>query len=197
MLSESVEDVLQPQRTQWTQSQLCVSSLRMWVLRGPALYSPHTNVARAAADSPRTQLTTFMARYHPDIVKLARSALLIMRKRLPGTVEMVYDNYNALVIGFSPNERPSDAIFSIALYPRWVNVFFLQGATELADPERLLRGSGSRVRSIRLTSSQDLDTPAVRALMAQAIARADPPIDPKGRRKLVIRAVSAKQRPRR
>ena len=138
-----------------------------------------------------------MARYRPDIVKLARSALVTMRRRLPGTVEMVYDNYNALVIGFSPNERPSDAIFSIALYPRWVNVFFLQGATELADPERLLRGSGSRVRSIRLTSSQDLEKPAVRALMAQAIARADPPIDPKARRKLVIRSVSAKQRPRR
>jgi hypothetical protein len=138
-----------------------------------------------------------MARYRPDIVKLARSALVTMRKHLPGTVEMVYDNYNALVIGFSPNERPSDAIFSIALYPRWVNVFFLQGATELADPERLLRGSGSQVRSIRLTSSQDLDKPAVRALIAQAIARADPPIDPKARRKLVVRAVSAKQRPRR
>src|SRR5215510_8495449 len=78
-------------------------------IHGPALYSPDTNVARAAADSPRTQLTTFMARYRPDIVKLARSALVTMRRRLPGTVEMVYDNYNALVIGFSPNERPSDA----------------------------------------------------------------------------------------
>lgn len=138
-----------------------------------------------------------MARYHPAVAKLGRSALLTMRRRLPGTVEMVYDNYNALVIGFSPNERPSDAIVSIALYPRWVNLYFLQDATDLADPERLLRGSGNRVRSIRLTSSQDLDKPAVRALVAQAIERADPPIDPKARRKLVIRAVSAKRRPRR
>jgi hypothetical protein len=138
-----------------------------------------------------------MARYRPEVVQLAREALVTMRKRLPGTVEMVYDNYNALVIGFSPNDRPSDAIFSIALYPRWVNLFFLQDATELADPERLLRGSGCRIRSIRLTASADLDRPAVRALMADAVARADPPIDPKAKRKLVIRAISAKQRRRR
>ncbi len=138
-----------------------------------------------------------MARYHPDIAKLGRAALMTMRKRLPGTIEMVYDNYSALVIGFSPNDRPSDAIFSIALYPRWLNLYFLQDATELEDPERLLRGSGNRIRSIRLTSSEDLDKPGVRALMAQAVARSDPPIDPKARRQLVIRAVSAKQRPRR
>lgn len=138
-----------------------------------------------------------MARYRPDIAKLGRAALVTLRKRLPGTIEMVYDNYNALVIGFSPSERPSDAIFSIALYPRWVNVFFLQNATELDDPERLLSGSGNRVRSIRLTSSEDLDKPGVRALMAQAVARSDPPIDPRTRRKLIIRAVSVKLRPRR
>ncbi len=164
---------------------------------GAALYSPIIDVTRPAADSPQTQLNRFLARYHPDIAKLGRAALMTMRKRLPGTIEMVYDNYNALVIGFSPNDRPSDAIFSIALYPRWVNLFFLQDATELEDPERLLRGSGNRVRSIRLTSSEDLDKPGVRALMAQAAARSDPPIDPKARRKLVIRAVAAKQRPRR
>jgi len=40
---------------------------------------------------------------------------------------MVYDNYNALVIGFGPNDRPSLAIFSIVLFPRWVTLCFLQG----------------------------------------------------------------------
>jgi len=44
---------------------------------------------------------------------------------------MVYDNYNALVIAFSPNERPSDAIFSIALYPHWVNLFFLHDGIDM------------------------------------------------------------------
>jgi len=52
-----------------------------------------------------------------------------MRARLPGAVELVYDNHNALAIGFGPTERASDAVFSIALFPRWVSLFFLRGRT--------------------------------------------------------------------
>jgi hypothetical protein len=34
-----------------------------------------------------------------------------MRGYLPGAIELVYDNYNALAIGFGPSEKSSDAIF--------------------------------------------------------------------------------------
>lgn len=120
-----------------------------------------------------------------------------MRTLLPSAVEMVYDNYNGLVIGFAPNERPSDAVFSLLISPGgWVTLCFLEGA-HLSDPERLLRGSGSRVRHIRLGSPADLDRPAVCALIAEAKEEADPPFDPRARRRLIIRSVSAKQRGRR
>jgi hypothetical protein len=135
-----------------------------------------------------------MARYRPEVAKIGRAALTALRKQLPGTAEMVYDNYNALVIGFSSSDRPSDAILSIGLYPRWVNLYFLQDATDLPDPDGLLRGSGNRVRSVRLTSADEVENPAVRALIAEAVTRADPPIDPTRRRRLTIRAVSAKRR---
>jgi hypothetical protein len=151
---------------------------------------------RGTGDSPRAQVTAFMARYRPEVAKIGRAALTSLRKHLPGTVEMVYDNYNALVIGFSTTDRPSDAILSIGLYPRWVNVYFLQDATGLPDPEGILRGTGNWVRSIRLTSPDDIEKPAVRALIAEAVTRADPPIDPTRRRRLAIRAVSAKRRAR-
>ena len=129
--------------------------------------------------------------------KIAANALVRLRKQVPGAIEMVYDNYNALVIGFGPNERPSDAVFSIALYPNYVRLFFLSGAS-LDDPEDLLQGSGTLVRSIRLVPDASvIDRPAVRALIAQAIAASDVPFEGRQRRKLVIRSVSAKQRPRR
>jgi len=118
-----------------------------------------------------------------------------MRARLPGAVELVYDNYNALVIGFGPTERASDAVFSIALYPRWVNLFFLYGAT-LPDPHGVLKGSGKQVRSIMIKNPAELDKPEVRDLMDAALERADPPINPKEKRRMTIRAVAAKQRPR-
>ena len=126
---------------------------------------------------------------------LAKAVLKKMRARLPGAVELVYDNYNALVVGFGPNERASDAVFSIALYPRWINLFFLYGAA-LPDPKKILKGSGKQVRSILIKDAAELDKPEVRAVMDAALDAADPPIDPKAKRRMVIRAIAPKQRPR-
>ena len=108
---------------------------------------------------------------------------------------MVYDNYNALVIGFSPTERPSDAILSIVIFPKRVSICFIQGK-HLPDPQALLAGDGNQVRFIRLDAAAAiLDTPALRALVDEAIAFGETPFRGKGR--LVIRAVVNKPRPRR
>lgn len=147
--------------------------------------------------SPKARLDGFLTRYSPEVAAVGRAAHKKLRQLLPGSFEMVYDNYNALVIGFSPSERPSDAIFSIALYPRWVNLFFLDSAASLPDPHGLLKGSGKIVRSLRLESAADLDKPAVRALIAEALARSDTPMDRTRRNTLVIRADSARKRRRR
>ena len=148
------------------------------------------------SDTPARQWAAFLSKYDPAIAKVAKAAIARMRKYVPGAVELVYDNYNALVMGFGPTEHASEAIVSIALYPRWVTLFFLQGA-RLADPTRLLKGSGTRVRHVVLSDVAVLDEPPVRALIRQALARADPPIDAKARRRMAIRSVSEKQRPRR
>ena len=147
-------------------------------------------------ETPARQWAAFLSKYDPAIAKVATAAIARLRKYVPGAVELVYDNYNALVMGFGPTEHASEAIVSIALYPRWVTLFFLQGA-RLADPGRLLKGAGSRVRHIVLSDVAVLDEPAVRTLIRQAIAEAPRPIDAKARRRMVVRAISAKQRPRR
>ncbi len=146
--------------------------------------------------TPQKELDSFLAKYTPEIAALARKILAKMRTRLPGAVELVYDNYNALAIGFGATERSSDAIFSIAVFPRWVSLFFFQG-TKLKDPDRLLQGKGTRVRHIVLADASTLDRPAVRTLMNQALAVAPRPLDKKARRQLIIKSISAKQRPRR
>lgn len=153
--------------------------------------------AAVTSRSPRVQFAGFLAKFSPEIQKTTKAALVKMRARVPGAVELVYDNYNALVVGFSPNGKTWDSVFSIAVYPRWINLFFLQNALDLDDPEKLLQGSGKVVRSIRLTAAADLDKPAVRALMRQAMAMADTPYDRRAKRSIVIRAVSTKQRSRR
>jgi hypothetical protein len=117
---------------------------------------------------------------------------------VPGAIQLVYDNYNALVIGFCPSERASEGILSIVVYPRYVSLVFLQaGARPLPDPMKLLEGSGKLVRHIRLPSAEELDKQEVRSLIDEALKRAAVRIDPKGRGKLIIRSISTKQRPRR
>jgi hypothetical protein len=147
------------------------------------------------------QLDSFLAKYAPDVESYARRALAKMRKLVPGAIEMVYDNYNWLVIGFGPTERPSEAIFSLVLPAGRVTLCLLQGAG-LPDPAGLLQGTGNVVRNIRLYTSGEpdakvLDNPDVLELINVALNRAKVSMREKARRKLVIRSVSAKQRPRR
>ncbi len=146
--------------------------------------------------SAKDQLAGFIARFTPEVAAQARKALDRMRELVPGAVEMVYDNYNALVIGFGPTERASEAIFSIILYPRWVSLCFLQGAS-LDDPAGVLRGDGNVVRHVVLEDTGILDQPAVAALIEQAIENAPRPFEDNGKRQLVIKSIAARQRPRR
>ena len=147
-------------------------------------------------ETAEKQLDGFLNAFSPEVSELARKVLAKLRKRLPHAKELVYDNYNALAIGFAPSERASEGIFSIAIYPMHINFFFLQGA-KLPDPEGLLQGEGSVVRHIRLEDEKTLDRADVKAMMATAMKLAKVPFDKKTEYKLVIKSVSAKQRPRR
>ena len=146
--------------------------------------------------SAAAQLAGFLAKYTPAIRTQASAILAKMRGRLPGAVEIVYDNYNALVIGFGPTERPSEAIFSIVIYPRWVTLCFLHGA-KLFDPQRRLKGSGKQVRHIVLEDVALIETPEIDELIALALELSSVPIDATKRRRLIIKSESATQRPRR
>ena len=128
--------------------------------------------------------------------RLIRACRASMRKRLPTAHELVYDNYNFFVIGYSPTGRPSDAILSLVANRKGIGLCFIQGA-RLPDPHGILLGSGRQTRFVRLPSLRTLADPAVAALLRAAIAQADPPLRRTGRASLIIRSVSAKQRPRR
>lgn len=147
--------------------------------------------------TPKAQLAGFLAKFTPEVAALAKTSLRIMRTRFPTAVQLVYDNYNFLVVGFGPTERPSEAIFSIALFARGVDLCFLQGGPKLVDSRKLLKGNGKKVRHIRLETAEVLNLPAVKSLMSQAVKKSVVPFSKTGRGKLVIRSISVKQRPRR
>src|SRR6266581_846330 len=132
---------------------------------------------KAAAER---QLRGFVARFDPKDQRLIKAVRKAVRKRFSTANELVYDNYNFFVIGYSPTERPSDAIVSIAARANGVGLCFVHGA-KLPDPGKLLLGSGNQTRFIRLESAALLARPEVEALIAAAIARAKSPLPSSGR----------------
>ena len=92
--------------------------------------------------SAEEQLDSFLEKYSPAIEELTCAAFEVVKRILPQHTIMVYDNYNALVIGFGQCDRTSQAFLSIAAYPKWVTLFFLWGIN-LSDLQQLLKGSGS------------------------------------------------------
>lgn len=146
--------------------------------------------------STEAEIDGFIAKYTPELQKELRAARAKMQRLVPNGYELVYDNYNALVFGFGPSERPSEALLSLAAMPKWVTLCFLQGA-KLKDPGKHLKGEGSQVRSVRLMGGAgDLDGKDIRALVSQALAPARKEFAAAPKLTTVIRSISAKQRPR-
>src|SRR3954462_8243287 len=113
------------------------------------------------------ELDSFIDKFTPEVAALTRALNHKMKRRVPGAVIMVYDNYNALAIGFGPTEKAGQAVLSLAVMPRWLTLCFLRGKG-LPDPAGLLRGEGSRVRHVRLDPPERWDRSEVQALISEA-----------------------------
>jgi hypothetical protein len=143
------------------------------------------------------QLAAFIAKFSPAMQDRIRACRAKMRARFPDAVELVYDNYNFLVIGYGPTAHASDAILSLAAHARGVNLCFLQRGPELPDPGSILRGRGKVARNLALDAPEDLDRPEVGAVIDAALGLAGTPMRASNGPELIIKSVSAKQRARR
>lgn len=149
-----------------------------------------------APNDDEKRLASFIDKFAPEHQQVIRDTRNALRQRFRGANELVYDNYNFFVIGYSPTERASDTIVSLTAASNGVGLCFIHGAS-LPDPERVLLGNGKQTRFVRLDSAKVLSRPDIEALIMAAIRRASTPIVPTIRGRLIIKSVSAKQRPRR
>jgi hypothetical protein len=142
------------------------------------------------------ELAAFIDKFAPPLQERIRECRAKLSSRFPGAFQLVYDNYNFLVIGFSSSPRPSDSVLSLAAHRKGINLCFLQRAGELPDPTRLLRGTGTVTRNVPLESAASLDRPDIARLIRFAAETAPVPLSDARGGQLMIRSVSAKQRPR-
>jgi hypothetical protein len=144
--------------------------------------------------SPNAQFAAFLSRFPPEIVALAKRCLPKLRRAIPCPYQLVYDYSNSLVVAFSMAERGYEAVVAMAIFPRWARLYFDKS---LPDPHGLLRGSGTKVRSVTITAASDLDHGNLQALFKAALKRSGVTFPKPRSARMVIKSESKQQRPRR
>lgn len=142
--------------------------------------------------SPKAQLASLVSRFPDEIAALAKRCLLKLRRRFPGTNELVYDYTKSLVVSFGPSERGSEAVAALSIDSSGVRLYLDK---TLPDPTALLKGTGTKVRSLTLESAADLDRADIKALLDAAIPKSGITFPSTGSTNLVIKS-NAKERKR-
>jgi hypothetical protein len=118
----------------------------------------------------RTPLPELLQFLKPFDKKVQETALLLrdaVLSSFPDANELIYDNYNALAIGYSLSDKQKEMFCHIAVYSKYVNIGFDRGV-QLDDPEKLLKGTGNRIRHITVNDFKDFPKVYVKKLLKQA-----------------------------
>ena len=113
------------------------------------------------------ELKSFLKPFPAEVQKTTLYLRKFVWDMLPDANELIYDNYNALVIAFSLSDRAGNVICSIATYAKYCNFGFLPG-TDIPDPRKLLKGTGSMYRYIRVGSIDDFPVEDMKKMLADA-----------------------------
>jgi len=107
------------------------------------------------------------------VARTARRARALIAEVHPEAVEVVWPAQGSAGYGVGPRKM-SDHYAYLFPHKRHVNLGFMRGAT-LDDPEGLLEGSGKALRHVKIRAEGDAEGPALRALLAAAVAEREGP----------------------
>ena len=89
----------------------------------------------------------------------------------PDSNELIYDNYNALAVGWSPTDRIGQTFCSIAVGRTSKNIHFgFYWGSEISDPEKKLIGQGNQYRYILVKSISEFPKAYIKKLLKEAYA---------------------------
>jgi hypothetical protein len=121
---------------------------------------------------PKTVLEKALASRDTALKKLYFEVHALVLETLPG-VNYTIDLKDG-TMGYGARQYGADGwgIAALACHSRWVSLGFVHGAS-LADPSRILEGSGKKVRHVKIHSEAELGERrrAVRALILAAAER--------------------------
>jgi hypothetical protein len=141
--------------------------------------------------SPGAQFSAFLSRFPDGIVKMVEQCLPKLRRAIPHSFEIVYNYSHSVVMSFSASERGYEAIVAMSVLPECVRLYVDKS---LPDPNGLLEGSGTRVRSVTLKTASDLDRADIKALIKAAIKHSGVTSPGTGPVTMVIKTESKKKK---
>ena len=116
----------------------------------------------------------------------------------PTASEIIYDNYNALAIGWSLTSKLSHVVCSIALMRGKENIHFgVWFGKMIKDPDGILLGKGNKYRYVQVSDLKNLPKAAIRKMVEQSHSLVLSKIGPKDeviKGKSILRSVSEKKR---
>src|SRR4030095_5043349 len=116
----------------------------------------------------------------------------------PKTNELIYDNYNALAVGWSPTDRVGHTFCSVAVGRTSHNVHFgFYWGSELSDPKKMLLGEGNQYRYILVKSKEDFPKAYITKLVREAYANSLKKVKDKKQLRqglTIVKSISTKKR---
>ena len=116
----------------------------------------------------------------------------------PDSNELIYDNYNALAVGWSPTDKVGHTFCSIAVGRTSKNIHFgFYWGNELSDPEKKLLGQGNQYRYILVKSRSGFPKAYIKKLIKEAYVNSMAKVKDKTQLmqgNTIIKSISAKKR---
>jgi hypothetical protein len=113
-----------------------------------------------------TTLDEFLSTYTPSVQEIALKTRALVLSLFSDAVEQV--DMPGKLLGYGTDTTYAGTVCVIMPLKDSVNLGFARG-TSLPDPECKLQGTGKRARHIKFKSPDEIDDPAVRALLQAAI----------------------------
>jgi hypothetical protein len=113
-----------------------------------------------------------LADHGPEVRAIFGALTALVRAAMPDANEQLDVPDHLLAFGFGPPGGTRLRDFAVALIPHraHVNVQHADGAL-LEDPTGIIEGTGKRIRHVKCRSVDDVNRPALRAVLVQQAAQ--------------------------
>jgi hypothetical protein len=143
-------------------------------------------------------LLKFLKPFNKEITERALWLREFIWDLYPQANELIYDNYNALAVGWSPTDRVGYTFCSIALGRTSNNVHFgFYWGSEISDPDKILLGEGNQYRYILVPDKDKFPKSYIKKLVKEAYANSLAKVKDKKQIRsgqTIVKSISAKKR---